>query len=264
MLRKILAAAIILFPALVDAWTTSSGQSLIKLPINRLVTMPTARVMQSGFTDLEFRYEPDGVMRYGIQFGIFPWLTIGISHGFEHYIGTEKFHGQKTPGVLLKYSLCGESKLGPAISLGVDTQGWGPYDANPIGPGKRYLYKAPGLYAAGSKNVYCRCFGTVGMHGGINFNMLESKDDNNPNFYLGLDRSLWKWFSAAVEYNFAMNDDDNDAYGNGGYVSGLFRYSHSSGWTLEFLFIDFASENKFTEEETRAVRFIFPLEVKNY
>jgi len=226
--------------------------------------MPTARVMPSGLTDLEFRFEPDGVMRYGVQFGIFDWLTIGVSHGFEHYIGTDKFHGQKSPGFLLKYSLCRESKWGPAVSLGADTQGWGTYGNNPIGPGKRYLYKAPGIFLAASKNVYCRCFGVVGFHGGLNYSAFENKDDNTPNLYIGTDRCLWKWFSAAVEYNFALNDDDNDAYGNGGYVSGLFRFNHPTGWTLEFLFIDFASENKFTAEESRAVRFIFPMEVKNY
>jgi len=227
MISRISILILFLLPISASAWTTVSGQSIIKLPINRLVTMPTTRMMQTGLTEMEFRFEPEGILRFGGQFGVFQWLTVGLYYGGELlYFDYDKLTLKEPPGILIKYSLCDESKLGPAVTLGIDTQGWGSYDKKD----KRYLFKAPGLYIAASKNVFCRCFGTVGMHGGINYNLLEKEDDGDPNLYLGLDRHLWKWFSFAVEYNLAVNDNENANYStSGGYISARFRFQDRNG-----------------------------------
>ncbi len=243
-----------------SAKTISTGKYLIKLPINRLITMPTARVMESGMSDMELRFEPDGVFNYGIQFGVFRWLTIGLYYGFENFISSDDFSSHTFPGLLIKYSLCDETKLSPTVALGIDTQGWGVFAENPYGAGSRYLYKAPGLFVVASKNIYCKCFGTVGFHGGITYNLIESDDDKSPNVYFGADRHLWRWFSAAIEYNSAFNDNSDSAYGKNGYVSFSLRYKTRDEWSVEFIFIDYASDNRRTSKATKVVRLIFPLD----
>lgn len=242
----------------------SAGKYLKKSPVNRLVTMPTAKMMSLGATDFEFRFQPDGVMLFGFEFGIFRNMSVGILYGYEKYLGYDDFKAMKLPGVILKYSLCRESKWGPAIILGAETQGWGRHLPNLNGniPDQRYLFKAPGLYMAASKNVYCRCFGTIGFHGGIAYNPFEGDDDADPNFYVGMDRHLYKWFSAAIEYNAAFNDNNPEAYGENGYVSAMIRYKHYLGWSIEFLFIDLASDNKHTTTSNRAVRLVFPIDLR--
>jgi len=241
----------------------SAGKYLIKSPVNRLVTMPTAKMMSLSATDFEFRLQPDGVLLFGLEFGIFRSATIGLTYGYDNYLDYHDFKSMTLPGVILKYSLCREARWGPAVVIGADTQGWGRRLSN-LNPGisdSRYLFKAPGIYMAASKNVYCRCFGTIGFHGGITYNLFETEDDSDPNFYVGLDRHLFRWFSAAVEYNAAMNDNNPDSYGENGYISALIRYQHYHGWNLEFIFIDLATDNKFTTTSFRAVRFVFPLDL---
>lgn len=243
----------------------SSGKYLIKSPLNRLVTMPTAKMMPLSGTDFEFRFQPDGVMLFGFEFGVFRNMSVGILYGYSKYVGYDDFKSLPLPGVILKYSLCGESKLGPAVVIGLDTQGWCEHRPNLTGniSDSRYLFKAPGLYMAASKNVYCRCFGTIGFHGGITYNPTETEDDSDPSFYAGMDRQLYRWFSAAIEYNAALNDNNPDkSYGKNGYISALIRYEHPQGWNIEFKFIDLASDNKFTTTSTRAIRFVFPLDIR--
>lgn len=226
--------------------------------------MPTASVMEMGATDAEFRFQPDGVMSLGIQFGMFRWMTIGLSHGMEHWLGYGKTAGYTMPGILIKYNLCGETKWGPAVTLGVDTQGWGEYSQrkfNPAHDGSRFMYKAPGFYGVASKNIYCRCFGLIGAHGGIMYNAFEKDDDNSVNAFVGLDRNIWKWFSASVEYNFAFDDNAPGAYGNDGYINALLRFKNAEGSSLEFIFMDLSVQNKYADKEFRAVRLIFPLDL---
>ena len=261
-----------------------TGQKIIKPPINRIVTQQTARVLGTGMSEFHLRFEPGivrydtshinyvpgderrhgGIMRFGVEVGILKWMTIGIFYGAENWISSGNLTWQKLPGVVVKYFLCGESKWGPAITLGVDTQGWGAYRDNPFEGSKRYLIKAPGFFAAFSKNVYCRCFGIIGMHTGISYNLLENDDDPEPNLWFGLDKHLWRWFSFAVEYDPALNDNNAEAYADMGYLNIAIRYKYKSEWWLEFLLIDALSDSKITQAESRAFRFVFPIDFTRY
>lgn len=249
-----------------------TGQKIIKPPINRIVTQQTARVLGTGMSEFHLRFEPGGfnrpggIMRFGVQVGIFKWMTLGIFYGAENWISSKNIKWQKFPGVLVKYSLCGESKWGPAITLGVDTQGWGLHHNYSTGGGLRYMFKAPGFYAALSKNVYCRCFGILGVHSGISYNIPENDDDSDPNLWLALDKHLWRWFSFAVEYDLAFNDNSANANGDTGYLNIALRYKHKNDWWLELIVIDAFtdSQSPSAPAESRAFRFVFPLDFTRY
>ena len=73
-----------------------------------------------------------------------------------------------------------ETILTPSITLGFDTQGKGEY----FNDQKRFAIKAPGIFAAASKNF--ALLGYLSLHGTINYSPLENKDgDNFVNFMFG-------------------------------------------------------------------------------
>lgn len=123
-----------------------------------------------------------------------------------------------------------ETILLPSLTLGFDTQGKGEYFKDE----KRFAIKAPGIFAAASKNF--SMLGYMSLHGAINYSVLEDKDgDNFVNIMVGLEKTLGSSFSVLFEYNFAFNDNSTNRYGKGkGYMNFGIRWSIAPGVTAGF------------------------------
>ena len=87
---------------------------------------------------------------------------------------------------------------------------------------------------AASKN-YVSGFGQFGVHAGINWSR-ESDDDDGASGWVGIDKTINEELSAVAEYDFALNDNDDESLGSGrGYLNAGAHWSPVQGLSLGFL-----------------------------
>jgi len=194
-----------------------------------LVDKPTAGLLKHGTYAVSGSFFQRGGILFGIYVGVFEPFTFGISYGGTDIIGHDVVHMNPLPGVLAKLRIFDEGAINPAIAVGFDSQGREPYmDADSL---ERYTIKSPGLFLVASKNY--DLLGYLSLHCGIN-KTLETKDgDKDLNVFLGVEKSLGKDISVIFEYDFAFNDDNNNAAGKGnGYLNFGFRWSWGKGLVM--------------------------------
>ena len=119
----------------------------------------------------------------------------------------------------------------PAVSVGFDSQGDGPFV-----PGKdndRFRIKSRGGYVMVSRNY--SMLGTLGLHGGANYSTECDDRDYGADFWGGLDKSLGSMVSFCSEYDFARNDDEHpDVEKRNGYLNAALKICINKSFTLEF------------------------------
>jgi hypothetical protein len=190
-------------------------------PPRNLVDTPTAGTVAAGTFETRSKVFPGGGLELRVDIGLANWLSLGGSYGGLQIIGDGDPDWNPEPGFAVKIRVIEEDYFLPALALGVDTQGSGYWDAHR----ERYQYQSRGIYAVVSKNY--AWYGDLTLHGGMN-RTLEGNDPNlNP--FLGLEKSLGGYWSLALEYDSAFNDDRNDgAYGKGrGYLNGAVSWNLS-------------------------------------
>jgi hypothetical protein len=194
----------------------------------RLVDSPTAGLVDKGLFAVDLRLFPDGGLVGQLHAGIMRRLTIGMSFGGEGLIGNDRIDWYPRVEAAARYRVLEESEALPAFSIGYETQGFGPR------AGDRYQVKSKGFYVAASKN-YVSGFGQFGLHSGINWSR-EDKDDDGPNGWLGIDKTVNEELSVVAEYDFALNDNDDESLGSGrGYLNAGAYWSPAQGLSLGFL-----------------------------
>lgn len=196
-----------------------------------LVDKPTAGLLKYGTYSISGGFFQRGGILLGIYVGIFEPFTFGVSYGGTDIIGHNAIHMNPLPGVCAKLRIFNEGTITPAIAIGFDSQGKEPYlDADSL---ERYTIKSPGIYAVASKNY--NFLGYLSLHGGIN-KTLETKDgDKDLNIFMGIEKSLGNDISVIFEYDFATNDNNNNAIGKGnGYLNFGFRWSWGKGIVVGF------------------------------
>lgn len=206
-------------------------------PPTSLVTMPTAGGLVRGSFAVNLRVQKGGGLTSGLSVGITDRFMFGLSYGASYLIGDEEPVPYPRPEVILKYRLIDESTSMPGLALGVDTQGFGSYDADSL---NRYSTKAYGLYLAFSKN-WRSPFGNVGIHGGTNYNFTEQEDgDTDVSLFAGFDVEINPELSFLMEYNAALNENDVKAreisLAKGGYLNGAVRWTFVERLHIEFHF----------------------------
>jgi len=195
-------------------------------PVN-LITVPTAGTLVRGSFAVEMRLQKNGSLTAGLSAGLTDRFMFGISYGASQLIGDQEPTAYPRPEANLKYRLIDETTSMPGIAIGLDTQGFGQY--HPGDTLKRYDVKAYGVYAATSKN-WRFVLGNVGLHGGMNYNFTETTDgDEDINLFVGADMELNPEFSILMEYNAALNDNDQTynslALNKGGYLNAAVRWT---------------------------------------
>lgn len=214
-----------------------------KYEYRQLIDMPTAGIMERGSVGITTELLPFGTLIAKIEAGIFDNISIGLSYGGSNIIGSGKPEWYPfPPGVNFRFRAMDETVLLPSLTLGFDTQGKGEYFKDQ----KRFAIKAPGIFAAASKNF--ALLGYLSLHGTINYTVLEDKDgDNFVNLMLGMEKTLGSSFSVLVEYNFALNDNSTNQFGDGkGYMNFGIRWSIAPGVTAGFDLRDLLENKKWS------------------
>lgn len=206
-----------------------SAHGLQARQFGEMVDFPTAGTMSRGSYAIDMRMQPVGGLLLGLSFGMFDRLNLGVTYGGDNIIGYGSPNWNPQPGVQVKYRFWDESYWFPAIAVGFNNQGYGPWY------GSRYLTRSPGFYAVASKNY--RFLGTLAFHGGANYSIEDRHNpDNSVNFFGGLEKSLNPELWLVAEYDFALNDNMEDhQFGEGyGYLNGGLRWLFSKRLLLEF------------------------------
>lgn len=198
------------------------------LQFEQLVDMPTAGTLNRAQYSVNMRMQPVGGLLFGLSFGLFDRLNLGFSYGGDNIIGYGNVNWNPQPGFQIKYRIFDESYAMPAIALGFDNQGFGYW------AGTRYFIKSRGFYAAASKNY--KFLGTLAFHGGASYSLEERhSEDNEVDFYVGLEKSLNPELWMVAEYDGAFNDNvKDDQFGEGyGYLNLGLRWLFGSRLLLE-------------------------------
>jgi len=212
-----------------------------KYEYRNLIDMPTAGIMDRGVVGVNTELLPFGTVIAKVEAGIFDNISIGLSYGGSNIIGSGNPDWYPfPPGVNFRFRVMDETVLTPSLTLGFDTQGKGEY----FKPEKRFGIKAPGIFAAASKNF--ALLGYLSLHGTLNYSVLEHKDgDNFVNLMVGAEKTLGSQFSVLLEYNFAFNDNSTNVYGEGkGYLNFGIRWSVADGVTVGFDLRDLLENRK--------------------
>ncbi len=192
-----------------------------------LIDMPTAGLLPHGNVAIGFEiYQPGGLLA-GVSIGVLDRLLFGLSYGGTELIGDKSPVWNPSPGIEAKIRFLDETVLLPALALGFNSQGREAYIASL----DRYTIKSPGFYAVASKNY--ALLGYLSLHGGINYSLERADGDEDPNFFLGAEKTLGPLISILGEYNSGLNDSHHQALGRGrGYLNFGARLTLGKGLIL--------------------------------
>ena len=175
--------------------------------LTNLIDSPTAGLVNKGYYAVNVRLFADGGAVGRLHVGVLKRLNVGVSFGGEQLIGTGAVNWYPRVGVAARFRVLEESYKWPALILGFDSQGVGPYR------GQRYQVKSKGLYLVLSKN-YTSMLGELGVHAGVNLSR-EDADDGDWSAWLGIDKSL-RFMALFAEYDLGRNDGlQNQGVGEG-------------------------------------------------
>ncbi len=197
----------------------------------KLIDTPTAGLLPRGTFDFDIRIYPGGGVINTIDIGLMNRFMLGVSYGGARLISEQSPIWNPRPEISAKIRMINETYLLPAVALGYDGQGIGPYyDADSL---KRYQYKSKGFYAVASKNYL---FGEmpIGFHFGMNYS-LEGKDQNKAiTLFMGTDVRFNESLAALLEYDLGTNDNKSTALGKGrGYLNLGLQWTFSNQLSLE-------------------------------
>ena len=217
-----------------------------------LINRPTAGSLERGSYDIELRMYPGGGLLGGIAVGLTERITFGTSFGGLNIIGEGEVIWNPRPEANIKYRLMEESYTAPALSIGYSGQGFGKWDEEL----KRYQIKSAGVYAALSKNY--SMVGNLGFHGGVNLSLEKSDGDEDLNFWIGFDKSINEEISFLGEYDFAINDNENNALGSGnGYLNAALRWAFVEELIIELNVNNLLGNRVDSDEASRELKIIY-------
>ena len=153
---------------------------------------------------------PDGGAVGRLHVGVLKRLSVGVSFGGEQLIGTGAVDWNPRVGLAARCRIIEEGYTWPALLLGFDSQGIGPYRD------QRYQVKSKGIYLALSKN-YTSMLGELGVHAGVNMSR-EDANYGDWSAWLGIDKSL-RFMALFAEYDLGRNNGLQDQSVGEGYLN---------------------------------------------
>ena len=216
--------------------TTTRLQSM--KPIN-LIDVPTANFLLIRCFQLKMRVYDMGGMLAGLSVRLTPRLMFGVTYGGQNIVGHGKIKWNDAPGVNVRYRDRIEDVRFPGVSIGFNSQGYGPY----YSAIKRYQIKSKGFYVVASKNY--SILKDLGLHGGINYSGENKGAEKDMNFFVGAHLLIDRELSLLWEYDFAINDNDDQSTGAGkGYMNAAVRWAFSPSLMLELSVKNLLKNNK--------------------
>lgn len=223
----------LIFIAILMTWCSVFGQSntgtSATIEPTMIIDKPTAGMLHRGNYYVNAGFFEQGGVLLGVSVGLIDRFNFGISYGGTDMLGINKPRMNPYPGVNVKIRILDESLIAPAIALGFDWQGRGPY----IDDLKRYTIKSPGFYAVASQNY--AILGNLSVHGGVNLSTERGDGDKDLNVFFGAEKSIGSDISLLAEYDLGLNDNSANAIGHGrgrGYLNFGFRWSWGKGLVL--------------------------------
>ena len=222
---RLFLAVLISFSGLTFAQGTAGTNA--KFEYRNLIDMPTAGILKKGFVGVTLDVLPAGGVISKLEVGAFENFSFGISFGGTNVIGSGPVTWYRLPGVNVRARLLDETAGLPALTIGFDSQGKGKYFEDL----HRYEIKSPGFYLAAAKNF--DFFGYLSLHAVLNYSLERKDGDKDADFEIGAEKTIGKQVSVIAEYDFAINDNNGNALGNGnGYLNFGVRWSVAQGFTL--------------------------------
>lgn len=203
----------------------------------RVIDAPTASTLPRGVFEVDGRVYPSGGAQLALNIGVFSRFMFGIAYGAQNLVSDDSPKWNPRVEFFTKYKIFDENWYMPAIAVGYDRQGYGPYHDSL----DRYLIKSKGFFAVATK-TYSLSGLAAGFHGGVNYNPFEGEKDGDqsPSFFVGQDTRISNYVAFLAEYDFAFDDDKNQQlFGRGwGYFNLGVRWLFSENLWLEADFRD--------------------------
>ncbi len=217
-----------------------------------LIDTPTAGTLDRGSYDVGLRLYPNGGVLGRISVGLSSRAMFGISFGGENIIGEGDIHWNPAPGIHLRYRIVDENIVLPAITVGFNSQGYGAY----MKKESRYAIKSRGFFVAASKNY--AFLGDLSFHGGANYSLEKGDGDTDLNFFAGTMKSLNSDLWVIAEYDFAINDNDNNSLGSGkGYLNAGLRWIFAKQLYVEFALKNILENKKNIPYANREIKIVY-------
>jgi opacity protein-like surface antigen len=176
------------------------------------------------------------------EIGLLDYLTAGMSYGGAGVFGNATPTMNPRPGFQVKFRITNGGPIMPAVAVGYDDQGHGKYyDFDPYLERTRgekvnfdrYQFKAKGFYLALSQEV--ELLGALGLHAGVSYNVVEDVDDDGPDVYAAVEKSIGPHLMLLASYDMGLNDNAPDSLGMGrGYLNAGVRWRLTENFNLEF------------------------------
>jgi len=177
--------------------------NLYSVPPRWLVDVPTAGTFPRAYFDIGVRFYPNGGAIANTDIGLSNRLTLGISYGAEDVISNTDPNWNPGIEFNVKFRVVDELEYFPAFTVGFSSQGFGAYSDE----FDRYTFKSRGFYGVVSRSFYFYQW-TSGWHIGVNYSLENDVDeDEDPNFFIGVDATFKYNLALLLEYDVALNDD---------------------------------------------------------
>lgn len=200
-----------------------------------IVDSPTAGILPHGGYIMHGSIGPSSSLLFGVKIGFHDRVMLGASFGLQNFVGRGEIEINDKPGFEVRLRVIEEEIIGPALAIGIDTQGEDIY----LDDLERYERKSRGFYAVISRNY--RLIRDFSLHGGANYS-LEREDEEGVNFFAGTTLELIPGFHILLDYNAAIDDDDADnveARTRGrGYLDAGFRFDYRENLRIKLNFKD--------------------------
>jgi len=196
----------------------------------RIIDAPTAGSLPAKTILLESHLFDGGGVIQSLSIGVTDLIDVGCSYSGSGVIGAGRVTWQPHAAFQIRIRIIEESLNSPALAVGFDSQGNGPYVKGP--KLNRFRTKSRGVYLVVSRNY--RLLGDLGFHGGVNYSLENDDGDRDPSFWVGIDKNIGRNIELCAEYDFATNDNENKSMtSNKGYLNGAFKWHFGGAFTLE-------------------------------
>ncbi len=239
---------------LVAVWWSYCDSAFAQGNVPRwLVDGPTAGMLPAGRLAADLRLYGDSGILSQIEVGVHNRVSIGVSFGGQHLVGSREAAWNPRVEVAGRVRVIEEELKIPAVAVGYHSQGYGEYDEGL----KRYAVKSKGFYAVASKN-YGFPLGDMGVHAGLNRSLEDGDGDGDISGFLGADVELKRVFALLMEYDFAINDNEDNSLGSGrGRLNLGGRWMPSDRLNLEVDVKNLFRDGKRSKSIDRQVRLVY-------
>ena len=230
------------------------SMSVFAFELNTLIDTPTAGILQQGEAEITAKIYKDNGLLIGTKVGLFPRFMFGVNYGAEEIVGDQNPRWHDRVEFNAKVRLLDENNQLPAIAIGYDSQGHGRYDKSQ----KRYDIKSKGVYLTASKNFFL--FGNLGIHGGINYSLETEDKDDEPNLFIGFDKTIGDMVVLLAEYDTGWNDNadfKSDIVKGRGFFNASIDLHFTEALILKISFYDLIMNRIDTQGSDRTVTLIY-------